>query len=264
MEEAVRRKKATNIAKHSNTPASLIIRSNELLGGLTDEDIKECNATKINDFKGFYETQKLPLNAIEDGRCYVQDPSTSLAPHLLNPSSNHTVLDACASPGGKTAILASLMQNQGKIIAADVEGPRSKRLINNLERLGVKNTEILSGDLRATKGKLINENIMFDSILIDVPCSNTGVFRRRPDAKWRLMPNFTDELIKTQLELVNAIIPLMREGGQLVYSTCSIDEEENTRVISKIIETHTHLKKIDEVQLIPNEINDGAYAALLG
>ena len=77
------------------------------------------------------------------------------------------------------------------------------------------------------------------------------------------MPNFTDELIKTQLELVNAIIPLMREGGQLVYSTCSIDEEENTRVISKIIETHTHLK-IDEVQLIPNEINDGAYAALLG
>ena len=156
------------------------------------------------------------------------------------------------------------MQNQGKIIAADVEGPRSKRLINNLERLGVKNTEILSGDLRATKGKLINENIMFDSILIDVPCSNTGVFRRRPDAKWRLMPNFTDELIKTQLELVNAIIPLMREGGQLVYSTCSIDEEENTRVISKIIKTHTHLKKIDEVQLIPNEINDGAYAALLG
>ena len=257
-------KKATNIAKHSNTPASLIIRSNELLGGITDEDLKECNATKIDDFKGFYETQKLPLNAIEDGRCYVQDPSTSLAPHLLNPSSNHTVLDACASPGGKTAILASLMQNQGKIIAADVEGPRSERLINNLERLGVKNTEILSGDLRATKGKLINENIMFDSILIDVPCSNTGVFRRRPDAKWRLMPNFTDELIKTQLELVNAIIPLMREGGQLVYSTCSIDEEENTRVISKIIETHTHLKKIDEVQLIPNEINDGAYAALLG
>ena len=104
----------------------------------------------------------------------------------------------------------------------------------------------------------------FDRILVDAPCSNSGVFRRRADAKWRLMPNYTNELINLQLELLSAVIPLMKKGGKLVYSTCSIDAEENTGVISKIIETHTHLKKLDEVQLIPNDITDGAYAALLG
>ena len=78
------------------------------------------------------------------------------------------------------------------------------------------------------------------------------------------MPNYTNELVDLQLELLSAVIPLMKKGGKLVYSTCSIDAEENTGVISKIIETHTHLEKLDEVQLIPNDINDGAYAALLG
>ena len=253
-----------NVAENSNIPAKLMIRSNELLGGLSDEDLTEIDATRIDQFKGFYEVKKLPLKAIADGRCYVQDPSTSIAPFLLNPDSNHTVLDACASPGGKTAILSSIMLNEGKIIASDIEGPRSERLLKNLKRLGVKNTEILSGDLRETKDALENENVRFDRILVDAPCSNSGVFRRRADAKWRLMPNYTNELVDLQLELLSAVIPLMKKGGKLVYSTCSIDAEENTGVISKIIETHTHLEKLDEVQLIPNDINDGAYAALLG
>ena len=156
------------------------------------------------------------------------------------------------------------MRNEGKIIVFDIEGPRSERLLKNLKRLGVKNTEILSGDLRKKKDGLENENVRFDRILVDAPCSNSGVFRRRADAKWRLMPNYTNELINLQLELLSAVIPLMKKGGKLVYSTCSIDAEENTGVISKIIETHTHLKKLDEVQLIPNDITDGAYAALLG
>ena len=263
-EKQLGKETSMDVAANSNIPAKLMIRSNELLGGLSDEDLTEIDATRIDQFKDFYEVKKLPLKAIADGRCYVQDPSTSIAPYLLNPDSNHTVLDACASPGGKTAILSSIMSNEGKIIASDIEGPRSERLLKNLKRLGVKNTEILSGDLRETKDALENENVRFDRILVDAPCSNSGVFRRRADAKWRLMPNYTNELIDLQLELLSAVIPLMKKGGKLVYSTCSIDAEENTGVISKIIETHTHLEKLDEVQLIPNDINDGAYAALLG
>ena len=258
---------AATIATGMKAKVHIVDKSEERLKQLVqmfgDKIIPE-QIDKIDQFKGFYEVKKLPLKAIADGRCYVQDPSTSIAPYLLNPDSNHTVLDACASPGGKTAILSSIMSNEGKIIASDIEGPRSERLLKNLKRLGVKNTEILSGDLRETKDALENENVRFDRILVDAPCSNSGVFRRRADAKWRLMPNYTNELIDLQLELLSAVIPLMKKGGKLVYSTCSIDAEENTGVISKIIETHTHLEKLDEVQLIPNDINDGAYAALLG
>ena len=132
-EKQLGKETSMDVAENSNIPAKLMIRSNELLGGLSDEDLTEIDATRIDQFKGFYEVKKLPLKAIADGRCYVQDPSTSIAPYLLNPDSNHTVLDACASPGGKTAILSSIMSNEGKIIASDIEGPRSERLLKNLK-----------------------------------------------------------------------------------------------------------------------------------
>ena len=222
------------------------------------------NATQIDDYDDFFEVQKLPMEALNSGRCYAQDPSTSIAPNLLNPQSTHTVLDACASPGGKTAIIAAKMSNQGKIIAADVEGSRSDRLIQNLERLGIRNTKIIRCDLRDEENRLKDEKLLFDKILLDVPCTNSGVFRRRPDAKWRLLPNSTKDMSKLQLHLVNSILPLLKKGGHLVYSTCSIDAEENTGVVSKLLETHNYLKKLDEVQLLPSENNDGAYAALIG
>jgi len=257
-------KTAALIAAHSNKPAKVTVRSNPLLGGLTKKDLSEVNATQIDGYEDFFEVQKLPLEALNSGRCYAQDPSTSIAPCLLNPQSTDVVLDACASPGGKTAIIAAKMSNQGKIIAADVDGPRSDRLNQNLERLGIENTEVISGDLRDEENKLKNKKLLFDKILLDVPCSNSGVFRRRPDAKWRLLPNSTKDMTKLQLHLVNSILPLLKKGGHLVYSTCSIDEEENTGVISTLLETHNYLKKLDEVQLLPSENNDGAYAALLG
>ena len=103
-EKQLGKETSIDVAENSNIPAKLIIRSNEILGGLSDEDLAEIDATRIDQFKGFYTVQKLPLKAIADGRCYVQDPSTSIAPYLLKPDSNHTVLDACASPGGKTAV----------------------------------------------------------------------------------------------------------------------------------------------------------------
>ena len=257
-------KNAALIAAHSNNPAKVTVRSNSLLGGLTNEDLSEVNATQIDDYDDFFEVQKLPMEALNSGRCYVQDPSTSIAPNLLNPQSTHTILDACASPGGKTAIISAKMSNQGKIIAADVEGPRSARLIQNLERLGIRNTKIIRCDLRDEENRLKDEKLLFDKILLDVPCTNSGVFRRRPDAKWRLLPHSTADMTKLQLHLINSILPLLKKGGHLVYSTCSIDAEENTRVVSKLLETHNYLKKLDEVQLLPSENNDGAYAALIG
>ncbi len=255
---------AERIAYQSNQAASITVRSNPLRGGLTDKDISDTDASPVKDFPEFYKVKKLPFEALNNGRCYAQDPSTSVAPNLLNPKSSHQVLDVCAAPGGKTSILSLCMENKGNITATDIEGPRSNRLKENLKRLGVKNVTVQSGDLLSQDNFLFDQSNQYDRILIDVPCSNTGVFRRRADAKWRLMPGFTKDLAQLQFRMVESIIPLLKEGGKMVYSTCSIDDEENGQLVSKIIEKFSYLKKIDEVLLIPQDDRDGAYAALLG
>ncbi len=255
---------AERIAFHSNKIASLTVRSNPLRGGLTDKDKSDTGATPVKDYPEFYEVTKLPFEALNGGRCYAQDPSTSIAPNLLNPKSSHKVLDVCAAPGGKTSILSLCMKNKGHLTATDIEGPRSNRLIENLENLGVHNVTIHSGDILNHENPLLNQSNKYDRILIDVPCSNTGVFRRRVDAKWRLMPGFTKDLTRLQFRMVESIIPLLKEGGKMVYSTCSIDDEENGQIVAKIIKKFPNLKKIDEVLLIPQEDRDGAYASLIG
>lgn len=252
------------IASQSNNITSLSVRSNPLRGGLTDKDISDAEATPVKDYPEFYQVKKLPFEALNGGRCYAQDPSTSVAPNLLNPKSSHQVLDVCAAPGGKTSILSLCMENKGNITATDIEGPRSNRLIENLKRLGVNNVTVQSGDILSQDNSLLNQTNKYDRILIDVPCSNTGVFRRRVDAKWRLMPGFTKDLVQLQFRMVESIIPLLKEGGKIVYSTCSIDDEENGQIVAKIIKKFPNLKKIDEVLLIPQEDRDGAYASLIG
>ena len=252
------------IASQSNKIAPITIRSNPIRGGLTDKDLSDADACPVKNYPEFYHVKKLPFEALINGRCYAQDPSTSIAPNLLNPNSSHQVLDVCAAPGGKTSILALGMGNKGNITATDIKGPRSNRLTENLQRLGVKNVTIQSGDLLSRDNSLFNQNNKYDRILIDVPCSNTGVFRRRADAKWRLMPGFTKDLVQLQFRMVESIMPLLKDGGRIVYSTCSIDDEENGQLVAKILEEFPHLKKIDEVSLIPENDRDGAYVALLG
>ena len=156
------------------------------------------------------------------------------------------------------------MENKGNITATDIEGPRSYRLKETLKRLGVKNVTVQSGDLLSQDNFLSDQSNQYDRILIDVPCSNTGVFRRRADAKWRLMPGFTKDLAQLQFRMAESVVPLLKEDGKMVYSTCSIDEAENCQLVEKIIEKFPYLKKIDEVSLIPQDDRDGAYAALLG
>ncbi len=255
---------AERIACQSNKAAPITIRSNSLRGGLTDKDISDADASPIKDYPEFYHVKKLPFESLDNGRCYAQDPSTSIAPNLLNPTPSHQVLDVCAAPGGKTSILSLCMENKGTITATDIKGPRSNRLTENLRRLGVENVTVKSGDLLSQDNFLFDQSNTYDRILIDVPCSNTGVFRRRADAKWRLMPGFTKGLAQLQLRMVESIIPLLKDGGKMVYSTCSIDDEENGQLVEKIIEKFPHLTKIDEISLIPQDDRDGAYAALLG
>jgi len=216
-----------------------------------------------NSWLNFGNTIKLltPVNPVnlpgfDEGYFYIQDPAALLAPQLLNPLPGESVLDACAAPGGKTTYMAQLMQNKGKITALDI--PERLDLIEeNCARLGINIVETKSLENFSSKTK-------FDKILLDVPCSNTGVFRRRIDARYRLSDQELRRLIRLQQEILENYSKHLKSNGVLVYSTCSIDNEEDSTQIKKFVKLHENFKLVEERLILPcEEKTDGAYVAVL-
>ncbi len=198
------------------------------------------------------------LASFQEGLFYIQDPSTLLAVHTLDPQTGETILDLCAAPGGKTTAIAARMNNQGRIVAVDSDPDRLKRLALNCARLGVECVEAHPADAFRAKPA------SFDRILIDAPCSNTGVMRRRVDLRWRIRPEEINRLAGDQSALLTQSLPLLKPGGTLVYSTCSLEPEENRDQIQKLMAAHPDLRLEHERQLHPvQDAVDGAYVALL-
>jgi 16S rRNA (cytosine967-C5)-methyltransferase len=159
-----------------------------------------------------------------EGWFTVQDLSAMAAASAVAPAPGMTVLDLCAAPGGKTTHLAELMNNTGRIVACDAN-PRRLRTVGELcERLGITVVET-----RQPPGSRFAHD--FDAALVDVPCSNTGVLGRRPEVRWRLTPADVAELAALQTDLLRQACELVRPGGAVVYSTCSIEPEENSGVV---------------------------------
>ncbi len=206
-----------------------------------------------------------PADALDQGDCYVQDPSTSIACELLQPKPGEKILDACAAPGGKTGYLAELMANQGLLIACDREPARLNLLEENLARLGVRIAKIVCHDwMKSAVPPEILSTAPFDRILIDAPCTNTGVMRRRVDVRWRLKPADFNRMHTRQTEITRAVIPLLKPGGILVYSTCSLEREENEDVVQSLLRTMSTLQLEEERRSIPFQDNfDGAFGARL-
>jgi len=206
-----------------------------------------------------------PTNAKEaadSGHYYITDPSTAHAPELLAPKPGETILDACAAPGGKAIHLAGLMKNQGKLICTDSNEKRLPRLLENLERCGAGISEVSQHDWRQSPPS-IWENY-FDAILLDVPCSNTGVLRRRVDARWRLQKVDIENLVVIQNEILREASRCVKPGGRLVYSTCSIDPEENIELVTQFVEKTPGFRLGEWEQLLPfKDETDGAFAAVL-
>jgi 16S rRNA (cytosine967-C5)-methyltransferase len=200
------------------------------------------------------------LESFRDGWFYVQDPGTLLAPLELSPRPRETILDLCAAPGGKTTLIAQLMKNEGKIIAGDISEERLKLIQENCLRLGVTcvSTVPLNHQLST-----INQS-KFDGILIDAPCSNTGVLRRRVDLRWRITTEEISRLQQTQLDLLKTAAPCLKPAGVLVYSTCSLEPEENSTVVQAFLQEHKDFKLERERELLPFTDNvDGAFVACL-
>jgi 16S rRNA (cytosine967-C5)-methyltransferase len=198
------------------------------------------------------------LASFRDGWFYIQDPSTLLAVRELDPQPGETILDLCAAPGGKTTFIAQLMKNAGKIVACDISEERLKLIRENWQRLGVACVEpILFSALDPRPST-------FDRILVDAPCSNTGVMRRRVDLRWRISPEEISRLQKTQLDLLKLAATKLKSGGVLIYSTCSLEPEENSEVVKEFLREHKNFKLESERELLPFANNvDGAFVAKL-
>jgi len=213
----------------------------------------------------FVEFNILPAAAIDSGQCYIQDPSTAIACQLLDPKPGENILDACAAPGGKTAYLAQLLQNQGVIIACDRDHERLQILKDNVVRLGATIVRTVRHDW--TRGHLPKEILSvapFDRILLDAPCTNTGVMRRRIDVRWRLRPEDFSRMSDRQLTIARAALRLLKPGGTLVYSTCSLEREENEQVVRRLLAEPLNLSlEMERDSLSFRDGFDGAYTARL-
>ena len=200
------------------------------------------------------------LPGFQDGTFYVQDPATELAVNLLDPQPGMRVLDACAAPGGKTFACADKMQDQGTIIALDRHADRLERMAANVKRMRFSMIELHRAD--ATRPAELPKGQPFDRILLDVPCSNTGVLQRRPDARWRITPERIQAMTDVQTRILDATAPLLANNGILVYSTCSLEPEENITCINNWIEKHPEYAiKATRTSIPPASGMDGAFAA---
>ena len=223
------------------------------------------NSKPLSHDSGFVEFDVFPTNALEHGFCYIQDPSTAIACQLLDPQPGEKILDACAAPGGKTVYLAELMKNQGMIVACDREPERVRVLEGNIARLGIDIAQTFCCDWE--RDEALSEIARlgpFDRILVDAPCSNTGVMRRRVDVRWRLPPSDFIHMQKRQLAILRAVLPLLKSGGVLVYSTCSLEPEENEQVVQRLLGEMSILQLEEEKHCFPfRDGFDGAFAAKL-
>ncbi len=242
----------------NNRPAPLYARINRTRISVRDFLRDHPGSFVVPDHENFVALTSVPVDSLARGECYVQDASTSLACRLLDPQPGDRVLDACAAPGGKTGYLAGLMENRGEIVACDRDRQRLTLLRENVHRLGISNVRFRQYDW--LRGELNSSR--FDKILLDAPCTNTGVMRRRVDVRWRLRPRDFDRMQKQQLAIARAVIPLLKAGGVFVYSTCSIEPEENDQVAEKISREFPDLKLDRMKTILPfRDGFDGAFAA---
>jgi len=186
------------------------------------------------------------LPGFKEGFFTVQDEASQIAGLLLGSRPGETLLDVCAAPGGKSTHLAQLMQNSGRIDAADISSKKLALISENCDRLGIGIVQPLTCNLLKCDQP---PEKFYDRILLDAPCSATGVIRRNPEAKWRLQPEDIKRLAATQARLLEQAAQLVKPGGVLLYSTCSTTLEENEMVVTEFISCHKEFV-LDELNIL--------------
>ncbi len=253
-----------------NQPTQVVLRTNTLKG--TRENLHQNLA--------WQNVESYPLDTVPDalvlkkrlnifgnplykqGLFEIQDASSQLVAPFTGAEPGMRVVDACAGAGGKSLHLAALMQNQGRITALDVEAFKLDELRRRANRAGINIIETRPIENSKTI-KRLRESA--DVVLLDAPCSGTGVIRRNPDAKWKLSPDFLAQLRETQQEILLKYSQMARPGGTVVYATCSILPSENTAQVQKFLrDSPAHFEFVDEQVILPSHFGfDGFYMAKL-
>ncbi|MBU2493841.1 MAG: 16S rRNA (cytosine(967)-C(5))-methyltransferase RsmB [Bacteroidetes bacterium] len=212
-------------------------------GSYNKDFIRLTNLTNIADWEYFAK-----------GYFGINDESTGFACRLLDPKQGMKVLDLCAAPGGKTSYLSDIMQNTGTIVAVDKFESRLKILESNLKRMGAKNVESQAVD--AFELNIEEEENKFDRVLIDAPCSGLGTLTKKPDIKWKRDLGEIRKLAEIQLRLLKKGASLLKKNGILVYSTCTIEHEENFDVVSQFLNDNLDFKLIKANGLFDENLLD--------
>ena len=188
----------------------------------------------------YYVNSGLIINSKEfkEGKIIAQDASSYLAAKNLGVKPNELVLDICAAPGGKTAVLAEEMENKGEIIAIDIHQHKKKLIEENMKRLGIDIVKATVLDARNVN----KQGRKFDKILVDVPCSGYGVIRKKPEILYTKNRENVEELASLQLEILNSAADILKDGGELIYSTCTIISQENTENVEKFLNERKEFK----------------------
>lgn len=201
-----------------------------------------------------------------------------LVAHALGVEQGEMILDSCAAPGGKSTHIGEKLNNTGQVISLDIHDHKVKLISEQAERLQLTNVSPTVQDSRKVAERFEAET--FDRILVDAPCSGFGVMRRKPDLKYVKTERDVQQLAKIQLDILSAVAPLLKKGGTLVYSTCTIDRDENGDVVDAFLDNHAEFMvdstlaermpeklkqnvKHGQIQLLPSEESDGFYIACL-
>ncbi len=251
-----------------NIEARVVLRVNTLKTSLPEleEKLEAQNVFTLTD-KNYPDALILEerqnvfqLPEFKEGLFEVQDAGSQAIGHFTHVKPGMRIIDACAGGGGKTLHLAALVQNKGRIIAMDTEAWKLDELKKRARRGGVSTVETRVIENSKTIKRLENSA---DLLLLDVPCSGTGVLRRNPDAKWKLTPEFIDSVRTAQQDILSSYSTMVKPGGTLVYATCSILHSENEDQVKKFLSGTTSFSLEEEKRIWPSEGFDGFYMARL-
>ncbi len=250
------------LLKAGNAVPPLSIRVNPLKTTIGEIE-SVCKAHKTATPYGLHIEE--PSNIAEtdmfrEGLLSIQDIGAQMASLTLDPHSGDRVLDMCAAPGGKTTHMAELMQNEGEIMAWDIHAHKTELIRKNANRLGISIINVKTQDARALDTACIG---YYDKVMVDVPCSGLGIIRKKPDIKWQRTMEDSKALAKTQEAILETAAKYVRDGGDLLYCTCTINRIENEDVVDAFLEKHPEFSLFEPYrQLLPHKDNtDGFFIA---
>lgn len=222
---------------------------------LNKEDIEYTITNEV-----ILQTKKSLINTslFKDGLIVAQDKSSIMTSIIAAPKENDIILDSCSAPGSKSMHLASIINNKGSITSLDVYDHKIKLIEENAKKLGVTCIKAYNKDATT-----VSFDHKFDVILADVPCSGLGVIRHKPDLKYQMTLEKIESIKKLQNDIVNNVLQYLKEGGTFVYSTCTINKDENELFIEKLIKKYPNLKKEEEIITLPTLYEDGFYICKL-